>query len=159
MATASVELVVALRETAQRLSSGVKYNWSLMGSCNCGHLAQTITGLDSREIQSRALERSGDWSDQVESYCSSSGLSLDDIFNAMLRVGMSKDDIKHLEHLSDPQVLERMQCSANSIKKNSRDDLVTYMNCLADLLEAQLIESLPLPPSQHSVSPSREVLV
>lgn len=145
MATASVELVVALRQTANRLRTGVKYSWSLMGSCNCGHLAQTLTGLTSKDIQSRALERSGDWSEQSESYCSSSGLSLDDIFNAMLVVGMSREDIRHLEQLSDPVVLEKMGLAQKGLQKNIRENVVGYMEALADHLELHLLRSLPLP--------------
>lgn len=150
MATASVELVVALRRTAIRLKSGVKYNWSLMGSCNCGHLAQTLTGLSSKDIQSRALERSGDWTEQSESYCSSSGLSLDDIFNAMLQVGMSKDDIKHIEQLSDPQILNKMGRGPWGLQKNLRENVVAYMEAMADHLEAHLLGSLPLPAQKRS---------
>lgn len=148
MATATVELVVALRGTANRLMSGVKYSWSLMGSCNCGHLAQTITGLTSKDIQARALERSGDWSEQTESYCSSSGLSLDDIFNAMLMIGMSKGDIRHLEQLSDPEVLEEL--GQRELQKNLRENVITYMEALAIHLESQLLEDLPLPEHQAS---------
>jgi len=151
MATASVELVVALRRTAIRLRTGVKYSWSLMGSCNCGHLAQTITGLSSKDIQSRALERSGDWTEQTETYCSSSGLSLDDIFNAMLQVGMSKDDIKHLEQLSDPTVLDTLGLARKGLEKNVRENVITYMEAMASHLESQLLNTLPLPRDKSQI--------
>ena len=39
------ELVID--RTAERLSGDVSYQWGHMGMCNCGHLAQSITGLAS----------------------------------------------------------------------------------------------------------------
>ncbi|WP_243635867.1 hypothetical protein [Hymenobacter edaphi] len=45
MASCSLSVIEALRTTAQRLSTQAPYQWGHMGSCNCGHLAQTITRL------------------------------------------------------------------------------------------------------------------
>ncbi|WP_342039360.1 hypothetical protein [Pontibacter indicus] len=50
MARSSAQLVAAIRQTADRLAKGAIYQWGHMGSCNCGHLAQTITQLDKGHI-------------------------------------------------------------------------------------------------------------
>ncbi len=42
---ANPDLIEALRRTAARLATGAEYRWTHMGSCNCGHLAQTVTEL------------------------------------------------------------------------------------------------------------------
>ena len=61
MARPSGSLIHALRQTASRLAESESYQWGHMGQCNCGYLAQTITGLTAAEIHASALERQGDW--------------------------------------------------------------------------------------------------
>jgi hypothetical protein len=66
MARPNVALIQALRTTARRLeSAAVTYQWSSFAHCNCGHLAQTVTGLTAREIQDGAMQREGDWGEQA----------------------------------------------------------------------------------------------
>ena len=67
MARPSIKLVLALRETALRLSApSVRYEWSHFGHCNCGHLAQTLTGLSPKLIYDAAFQRAGDWGEQAK---------------------------------------------------------------------------------------------
>ena len=77
MARANQELISALRRTAQRLATDVSYQWGHMGMCNCGHLAQSITGLAHAEIHASALVREGDWEQQANDYCTTSGNLID----------------------------------------------------------------------------------
>ncbi|MFO0555635.1 MAG: hypothetical protein U0271_45070 [Polyangiaceae bacterium] len=66
MAKPTRRLVAALRSTALRLRSpSVEYRWSHFGHCNCGHLAQTVTGKTAREIYQAAFSRGGDWGQQA----------------------------------------------------------------------------------------------
>ena len=66
MTRPSVRLIVALRETAVRLRrQDVTYRWASFAHCNCGHLAQTITGLEPAEIQELAMRREGEWGSQA----------------------------------------------------------------------------------------------
>jgi hypothetical protein len=59
-------LVEALRETAARLSrQETVYRWSQLAHCNCGHLAQTITGLSPGAIREAAGRHRGDWAEQA----------------------------------------------------------------------------------------------
>ena len=95
MARPTPALIAALRETAQRLRDGAPYAWSLMSQCNCGHLAQTLTQMSSKQIQQRALQRAGDWTAQAIDYCPSSGLPMEDIFASMLAAGLSQADVGH----------------------------------------------------------------
>lgn len=136
MARATWELIDALRVTAARLAAGGDYEWGHMGACNCGHLAQTVTHLSRREIHGAALEREGDWAQQADDYCPSSGLRIDDILDAMLAIGMTRADVRHLEKLSDPAVLVRLPEGRRTPQRNVRDDVVRYMTAWADLLEA-----------------------
>ncbi|ACY15993.1 hypothetical protein [Haliangium ochraceum] len=142
MARANVDLIRALRQTAERLRGDVHYQWGHMGECNCGHLAQTITRLDKRLIHAWALEREGDWAQQVHDYCPSSGYRIDDIITAMLDLGMARDDIEQLEKLADPAVLALVRARTGDerrhLRRNLRDDVILYMDTWADLLAADL---------------------
>ncbi len=139
MARPTFELVDALRKTALRLEQGVRYQWSHFASCNCGNLVQTVTSLTPREIYEAAFARSGDWGEQALEFCPSSGYPIDFIFERMFALGLERDDMRHLERLSDAQVLRRL--GPRTLRHNRREDVVSYMRAWADLLE----ESLPEP--------------
>ncbi|QNE39572.1 hypothetical protein F1C16_08425 [Hymenobacter sp. NBH84] len=146
MAISTLPVIQALRATAQRLATQAPYQWGHMGSCNCGHLAQTITHLTKAEIHSRAMQRYGDWERQLIDYCPSSGLPIDDTIDEMLAAGFTRQDLAHLERLADPVIrgalpLERR----NALRHNQRDDVVLYLRTWADLLEQPLLQAITLP--------------
>ena len=145
MANATPELVHALRATAKRLRTEVQYYWSHQGSCNCGHLAQTITSFSKVEIHQFATERYGDWEDHAEDYCPTSGHHIDTIIASMLEIGMTRDDIGRLERLSDNQVLMRLPAENRALQYNRREDVILYMETWAEMLEEQLLQSIHLP--------------
>lgn len=138
MATPTNELIHALGETADRIESGERYRWSHMGSCNCGHLAQSLTPYSHAEIHAQAMRRSGDWSEQVIDYCPTSGYRIDSIIESMLAVGMTTDDIRHLEKLSDQKVLRRFPIGERHLRHNYRDDVVKYIREWAAMLDEEL---------------------
>lgn len=125
MARPNRELIDALERTIDRLAGGTVHWWGHMGMCNCGHLAQSITGLTEREIHASALERMGDWEEQANLYCPTSGLLIDTVLAAMFDLGLTRDDVRHLEKLSDPAVLERV--GRNDLRRNVREEVVVYM--------------------------------
>jgi hypothetical protein len=139
MARANLHLIKALRATAARLQLGAPYRWTHMGACNCGHLAQTVTRLDAEDIRRYALERAGEWADQVLEFCPTSGYPMDMILGALFDLSLSQQDIAQLEKLSDPAVLRRLPTELRtSLSFRERDHVVLYMNTFADLLEEQL---------------------
>jgi hypothetical protein len=139
MARANSELIGALRRTARRLSGDVSYQWGHMGMCNCGHLAQSITGLQSAEIHQSALIREGDWEQQARVYCPSSGHLIDVVLAAMFDLGLTRDDVRHLERLSDPAVIRRV---GRHLRFNNREDVVIYMQTWADLLSSHCEQTI-----------------
>lgn len=144
MARSSVELVQAIRQTAQRLSKGDNYQWGHMGSCNCGHLAQTITRYSKGTIHGAAMWRHGDWREQLRDYCPQSGLPMDQIIDQMLDFGLSTDDLTHLERLSHPGVLEALPPKRRNLTHNVREDVVLYLYTWAMLLEEELVAKVRL---------------
>ncbi len=137
MARANPELIGALRQTAERLSGDVSYQWGHMGMCNCGHLAQSITGLASAEIHQSALIREGDWEQQARDYCPTSGNLIDVVLAAIFQLGLTREDVRHLEKLSDPEVVRRI---GRYLRFNNRDDLVLYMRTWPDMLEESVLQ-------------------
>lgn len=141
MAKASIEIIQALRETAHKLKETSSYQWGHMGACNCGFLAQVVTSFTKDEIHRRAMERHGDWNEQLNDYCPSTGLPMDDLINAMLDFGFDADDLKHLERLSSPYILRSLPSDERYLKQNVRADVILYLETWADLLTAQMVSS------------------
>lgn len=132
-------MIGALRETASRLTRGASYQWGHMGSCNCGHLAQTITKYSKGKIHGAAMWRYGDWREQLRDYCPHSGLPLDEVIDQMLDYGITRAELAHLESLSDSAILCALPENRRHLRHNQRDDVVLYLHTWADLLEADLL--------------------
>lgn len=141
MAFATPQLISALRTTADKLEQGSTYQWGHMGSCNCGNLAQTITHFTKEEIHRFAMERKGDWSEQVLEFCPSSGYPMDMIIQKMMEIGLTRNDLMHLEHLSDQKVLQQLPLEKRYLNKNSKEDTILYMRTMANMLETQISEN------------------
>lgn len=144
LTTPNLKLIDVLRETATRLDAGAEYNWCHMGRCNCGHLAQTITQLTPAEIHEMALLKAGDWSTQSVEHCSETGYTIDHIIESMLSLGLTRSDIVNLERLSDQRVLCKIPLERRRLMNHrNRNDVVLYMRTFADLLEEELLQSIP----------------
>jgi hypothetical protein len=143
MANPTFKIIDILRKTATQLENGNRYEWGHMGSCNCGNLAQTITTFTRAEIQKYALEKRGDWSEQLIDYCPTSGFPMDLIIKKMIDIGFTNQDLRQLELLSNPEILAK--ANVRFLNKNSKSDTVLYYKTWANLLEEQLIDSIELP--------------
>ena len=156
MAKPNPELIHALRKTAQKLANSLHYQWGHMGSCNCGHLVQEVTQLSKAEIHDYAMRtRGGDWSEQAMDYCPTSGYLMDQVISIMLEAGLEVQDFKHLERLSDKQVLRTLPEEERNLQHNRRDDVMKYLLAWARLLEEQWLSQVELP----SLSVSEEATV
>ncbi len=145
MARPNLDLIDALRRTARKLKEGAPYQWGHMGGCNCGNLAQELTKLNKDQIHAYAMQRYGDWNEQVDDYCTSSLMPIDLVISEMLGAGLMLEDLKHLEKLSDREILKRLPAERRYLKHNLRDDVVLYMTEWANLLEEQLLAGIKLP--------------
>jgi hypothetical protein len=138
MRRATPELLRALRATAVRLAAGESYQWTHQGRCNCGHLARELTTFSAAELHRMALEKPGDWSEKAREYCPSSGYPIDHVIEQMLRVGLTLEDIQHLERLSDPAVLARVPADRRPLRRDVREDVVAYLLAFAAHVESAL---------------------
>jgi hypothetical protein len=135
----SLPLIRALRTAAFKLQNSSHYQWGHMGSCNCGFLAQEITHLDKAEIHRRAMVGSGDWTEQLRDYCPTSGLPMDNLISELIDFGFDRDDLAHLERLSNQLILSGVPVNAGQLCFNLKEHVVLYMRTWADLLEDTLI--------------------
>jgi hypothetical protein len=144
MAKASIKLVAALRETALRLRNGASYAWGHHGACNCGNLLQVLTPLTEGEILRYAHTAVGEWTELAEEYCATSNAPVNLVMSKLEQAGLTPVDIRHIEYLSDPEVLAHLPGGFRWLKKNVREDVIVYFETFADLLEEKLIQSVEL---------------
>ena len=133
------ELIGALRQTAERLAGGARYEWGHMGRCNCGHLVQTLTDMSDVEIVRSIDHQLNEWTEHAHDYCAGTGKAVDDLFRTLESVGFGHKDVMRLEYLSDPRVLERLPGDKRYLRRNDVDDVTLYMETMADVLEAELV--------------------
>lgn len=110
-----------------------------MGACNCGHLAQTVTRATPQELREWALQKPGDWTEQALEFCPTSGYPIDHVLGSLLELGLTAEDIGHLERLTCPRVLRGLPVERRtSLSHRERDDVIAYLRAWADLLEGEL---------------------
>ncbi len=139
MARATRQLIDALEQTVVRLRSDVHYRWTDMGACNCGHLAQTVTGETPAEIRALLRRRPGEWAEQAMEYCPGTGLPVEHIFDKLLQLGLTVFDIAHIERLSDPKVVRRLPRGIRVTKSfRDRDHVIAYFETWLEMLREEL---------------------
>ncbi|RIW14603.1 hypothetical protein D0X99_13735 [Algoriphagus lacus] len=141
MAKANPRLIAAIEKTVAKLTNGAAYQWGHMGACNCGNLAQELTHFSKAEIHQYAMQRHGDWNEQLLDYCPTSGFPMDLMISKILEHGLTLDDLAHLERLSDPKILSRIPKERRDLmNKNSRQDVILYMEIWANVLREKWVE-------------------
>lgn len=138
MAQARPTLIEALRATAQRLQEGADYAWGNHGACNCGNLLQVMTSMTKTEILRLAHTGIGEWTELAEEYCPVSNLPADRLVGELMKQGLTPSDVHHIEYLDDRQVLDRLPGGFRWLQRNQREDVVLYMNTMADMLQERL---------------------
>lgn len=138
MARATPELIRVLRDTAARIRDGARFQWTHMGACILGNMAQTVTSLSAEEIHRLALQKAGDWGEQARTYCPQSGFPMDHIIGTLVDLGLTREDIDQLERLTGRLVLKRFPSSERLLDRRNPEDVVRYLEAWADMLEEEL---------------------
>jgi hypothetical protein len=128
-------LITAIRKASGKIAKSPDYEWGHMGRCNCGHLARELTSLTDAEIQRMAMEKKGDWADQVLDYCPESGLEMDWLISELCSFGLVQKDLIDLERLSNEMVVSKI--GNRNLSKNQASDVALYMETWASILEAE----------------------
>jgi hypothetical protein len=141
-------LMTALQTTARRLESGASYQWGHFGQCNCGHLAQTLLRVDHVKLHEVALQGDGDWEMIANQYCPTSGRHIDDVVTDLLDLGLTTQDLAHLEKLTDPRVLAALPGGKRWLRRNDRADVIAYMLAWAQLVQSDAAVATNVEPMQ-----------
>ena len=157
MAIPSIQLVKVLRETARRLRSGIHYSWGHHGACNCGILLQVITPLSEGEILRYAHTAVGEWTELADEYCAASNAPVHLVLSKLEQAGLTPADIRHIEYLTDREVLNHLPGGFRWLKKNVREDVILYFEAFADLLEEKLIQTIEI--NLEFISTNKSLLV
>ncbi|MEM7647212.1 MAG: hypothetical protein AAF203_09900 [Pseudomonadota bacterium] len=128
-------LISNLNQTIALLEQSSDYQWGSFGACNCGHLAQAMTGYHKNDLHRWAQEKKGEWSDLSEQYCESSGYKIDDVIQVMLKNGLDLKDIRDIEYLSNGRILEKLPGGKRFLERNHIDDVILYFQAWVTLLE------------------------
>jgi hypothetical protein len=144
MANPTIELVNALRETANRLRTGAQYSWGNHGACNCGNLIQVVTKFTKGEILSYAHTGVGEWTELSQEFCPITSTPLGLIFNKLQEIGLTPTDIHHIEYLTDKEVLQQLPGGFRWLKRNNKEDAIVYFETFANVLEEKLLQHITI---------------
>ena len=162
MATPTIELINALRETASRLKSGAHYAWGHHGACNCGNLVQVVTRFTEGEILRYAHTGIGEWTEMTEEFCPVTNAPLTLVITKLEEIGLTPTDIHHIEYLSDKTVLQNLPNGFRWLKRNKREDAIEYFEAFANLLEEKFIQTIDINinsiPTHRPVAASEETM-
>ncbi len=81
-------------------------------------------------------------------------MPIDLIIFDLLSFGFTTEDLKHLEKLSDPEVLAGLGNKKNDLRHNQKANVVVYLNEWAKMLENQTIDSINLPTFAYEYEPN-----
>lgn len=145
MAHPNPALIGALRQAAHNLRNGAPYAWGHHGSCNCGQVLQVITHLSKEEILRYAHTSIGEWTEMAEAYCNLTQVPAYLMISKLEAIGLTPTDIQCLEYLQDREILKRLPGGFRWLQKNVREDVVLYLETMADVLQEKLWQPVTLP--------------
>ncbi|MFN4006445.1 MAG: hypothetical protein ACK4HE_02930 [Chitinophagaceae bacterium] len=145
MAQPNMALITALRTTAQRLRNGATYAWGHHGACNCGNLLQVVTNLTEQEILERAHSGIGEWTELAQDYCGVTNAPVDLLISKLQALSLTPSDIHNLEYLEDREVLDQLPGGFRWLSRNIREDVITYFETYAQVLEDKLLAQIEIP--------------
>lgn len=90
------------------------------------------------ELGDRPALDEGAWEPENVGACQVTGTPLDQVLGQMYALGLTADDVGHLERLSDRDVRRRLGNSKENFPHHERENVIAYLLTWADLLEEQL---------------------
>ena len=129
------QLIHVIRSAASGLRlDSAEYQWGHMGQCNVGHLMQAMTGMKSSEIVRSVDHEMNEWTEFAKNICEETSHKVEDLFASLHKLGFSREDVIHLENLTDKHVLENLPGGFRHLRRNDKNDVIAYFESMADLL-------------------------
>jgi hypothetical protein len=158
MAQATLELINALRLTADNLRKGAYHSWGHHGACNCGNLVQSVTKFTKEEILEYAHTGTGEWTELAIEFCPATNAPLTLVFNKLEQIGLTPTDIHHIEYLTDREVLEQLSGGFRWLKRNRKEDAIDYFEAFALVLEDKLLQHIDVRLENITVPLNQKIL-
>lgn len=158
MAQPTIELIDALKETANRLRNGSQYAWGNHGACNCGNLVQVVTQFSPGEILRYAHQGVGEWTELAQEFCPVTKAPIDLIISKLVEIGLTPSDIHHIEYLTDREVLNHLPGGFRWLQRNNREDAIAYFETFADLLQEKLLADIQLDLNEIGLRPKEPAM-
>ena len=120
------------------------YEWSDRTRCNCGIVARLLTQTSTTELRKLLppIYESGvfrpTWTAMTETHCPDTGLAKNEVFRALLNAGLRREDFSHLEQLSHPRIVTRMEPHRRTRRPVScwrKSDVIAYLRGWATGIE------------------------
>jgi hypothetical protein len=141
----------ALREAADHIEANPdNYDWHIPEQCNCGILAQKLTGLDTADLN-EALSNGVRCNDEYIGHyglwrsfnaeqaavCQTTGLTVTHIAKHLIAEGFTNDDLDDIESLGNSDVLSVTGTFTDArygMPKAVPENVVRYFRAMADLI-------------------------
>jgi hypothetical protein len=156
MAQPNLQLIQALRETANKLKNGSHYAWGHHGACNCGNLVQVITKFTEGEILAYAHEGIGEWTELAQEFCPITNAPISLVIAKLQEAGLTPTDIHHVEYLNDKNVLMHLEGGFRWLQRNKKEDAIAYFEAFANMLEEKLLQTIEIDFSKISNHQQKE---
>lgn len=107
--------IEALEKTIYNVENNVfSYGWSSANACNCGVLARTLLNGESPTAHGYADIPEPDSGDGFflfsnKAKCLATGIELPKVFQSLKDAGFNHEELRHLEFLSMPEILQRVE--------------------------------------------------
>lgn len=125
------------------------YNWSDGCKCNVGLLAQIISNESYLDLRKEKIAEypewlkfmkdnkttepgCGSWKTLINLYCGQTKPTMHGIVGEMIKSGFTKEDLIHLEYLSDDYVLSHMK--DDNLEQDKETDLIKYLKTWISLI-------------------------
>lgn len=143
----------ALKHAVGELKNGKDYDWLESHQCNCGIVAQSVTGMKNTPHK-LAVRGIGSWGLSI---CGASGMPYYKVFQWLFDAGFTKKDIMNLEGLCDEKICGEMgmpirlnMCGTNE-GCNDKNNLIAYLEAWIRIIEKEQepqVKELPAPKMQ-----------
>lgn len=132
-------LIEALERVVYNLKNGtLYYKWSHQNSCNCGVVVQSLLKLGLTEFYQKTEssyifdnktlakymgieveDTHATWKNAAAVYCPITGIPTQEIFKELYELGLTNEDINHLEFMTNEAILEKSGIITRNKKKFS----------------------------------------
>lgn len=134
----------------------VLYNWNNCSVCNCGLVVKELLHVDLKSMDTivnaikeevnLSIKYKTTWEGLVNRSCNETSLPLTKIFSILSEKGLTPHNIIHLENLSDPKILAKIDKNIINFVSQTDDSnknkyfLLEYLKAWVKLLEEKEVK-------------------